>query len=501
MNKAYLSLERHFARLSSLNDALGILGWDKEVMMPAGAAERRAENLAILEGLRHEILTAPVMADLLGEADAGDDVWRIANLEQMRRQHTQATALPGDLVEASAQATARCEMAWRTAREESDFKSLEPHLAEVLRLTRESACATGEATGLSLYDALLDGFDPGTRQTDIDPIFTSLATSLPELIGAVLEQQKCLPAVVPPAGPFPVARQEALGRRLMQRMGFDAARGRLDVSAHPFCGGATDDVRLTTRYVEADFIPAMMGVLHETGHALYEMGLPAQWASQPVGQSGGMTLHESQSLLMEMQFCRSATFANWLAPQVRAGFDVADNTPGWDATSLHRHLTHVEPGFIRVDADEVTYPAHILVRYELEKALISGDLALADLPGAFNARLHALLGLHVPDDRRGCLQDIHWPAGLFGYFPCYALGAMTAAQLRNAACAANPAILPAIGQGDFAPLLAWLRQNVHGRARSATMPQIVQDATGKPLDATAYLHHIRRRYLERAPDA
>ncbi|MBS0965228.1 carboxypeptidase M32 [Acetobacter okinawensis] len=501
MNKAYLSLERHFARLSSLNDALGILGWDKEVMMPSGAAERRAENLAMLEGLRHEILTAPIMADLLGEADAGDDVWRIANLEQMRRQHAQATALPGDLVEASAQATARCEMAWRTAREESDFKSLEPHLAEVLRLTRESARATGEAMGLNMYDALLDSFDPGTRQTDIDPIFTSLAASLPELIGTVLERQKSLPAVLSPTGPFPVAQQEALGRRLMQRMGFDAARGRLDISAHPFCGGATHDVRLTTRYVESDFIPALMGVLHETGHALYELGLPAQWASQPVGQSGGMTLHESQSLLMEMQFCRSAAFAGWLAPQVRAGFGVADDAAGWDATSLHRHLTHVEPGFIRVDADEVTYPAHILVRYELEKALISGDLALADLPAAFNTRLHALLGLSVPDDRRGCLQDIHWPAGLFGYFPCYALGAMTAAQLRNAACAANPAILPAIGQGDFAPLLAWLRQNVHDRARSASMAQIVNDATGKPLDASAYLSHIRRRYVDRAPDA
>lgn len=333
MNKAYLSLERHFARLSSLNDALGILGWDKEVMMPSGAAERRADNLAMLEGLRHEILTAPVMADLLAEADAGDDSWRAANLEQMRRQHTQATALPGELVEASAQATARCEMAWRTAREESDFKSLEPHLAEVLRLTRATAVATGEAMGLTDYDALLDSFDPGTRQADIDPVFTSLAAELPELIGSVLEQQASLPALQPPAGPFPIARQEALGRRLMHHMGFDVTRGRLDVSAHPFCGGATHDVRLTTRYVEADFIPAMMGVLHETGHALYEMGLPAEWASQPVGQSGGMTLHESQSLLMEMQFCRSLTFANWLAPQVRNSFGVADNTPGWDAAA------------------------------------------------------------------------------------------------------------------------------------------------------------------------
>ncbi|MBO1325885.1 carboxypeptidase M32 [Acetobacter sp. TBRC 12305] len=510
MNTAYLSLERHFARLSSLNDAIGILSWDKEVMMPSGAAERRAENMAMLEGLRHEILTAPVMAELLAEAgvDASGDaapeetaLWRSANLAEMRRLHKRATALPQDLVEAFSHAASRCEIAWRSARENSDFPTLLPYLSEVLRLTRAVAAATGDALGLSPYDALLDGFDPGTRQSDIDPVFTRLRAELPELIGSVLERQAALPAATPLQGPFSVARQEALGRVLMRQLGFDMTRGRLDVSTHPFCGGATYDVRLTTRYDEADFIPAMMGVLHETGHALYDMGLPSAWVSQPVGQAGGMTLHESQSLLMEMQFCRSGAFARWLAPHARTAFDLPDTATGWGAENLHRLLTHVQPGFIRVDADEVTYPAHILVRYELEKALIAGDLALADLPGAFNDGIHALLGLRVPDDRRGCLQDIHWPEGLFGYFPCYALGAMAAAQFRVAACEQNPDILPAVGRGDFAPLLGWLRQNVHGRASSATMPQILRDATGKPLGADAYLAHIRHRYLDRAPDA
>ncbi|MFT9257404.1 MAG: carboxypeptidase M32 [Acetobacter sp.] len=505
MNTAYLSLERHFARLSSLNDAIGILSWDKEVMMPSGAAERRAENMAMLEGLRHEILTAPAMAELLAEAgvDAtGEDaVWRNANLAAMRRLHKRATALPQDLVEAFSHATSRCEIVWRSARETSDFATLQPYMAEVLRLTRAVADATGEALGLSPYDALLDGFDPGTRQSDIDPVFARLRADLPGLIASVLDHQAALPPAIPLHGPFPVARQEALGRVLMRQLGFDMTRGRLDVSTHPFCGGATFDVRLTTRYDEADFIPAMMGVLHETGHALYDMGLPAAWVSQPVGQAGGMTLHESQSLLMEMQFCRSGAFARWLAPHARTALAIPDTASGWDGANLHRLLTHVEPGFIRVDADEVTYPAHILVRYELEKAMIAGDLALADLPGAFNDGIHALLGLRVPDDRRGCLQDIHWPEGLFGYFPCYALGAMAAAQFRAAACQQNPDILPAVGKGDFTPLLAWLRQNVHGRASSATMPQILREATGRPLEADAYLAHIRNRYIDRAPDA
>lgn len=501
MNKAYQSLERHFARLSSLNDAIGILCWDKEVIMPHGAAERRAENLAMLEGLRHEILTAPEMAELLASADAGDDVWRRANLAEMQRLHTHATALPGDLVEASAQATARSEMVWREARQNSDFKTFLPYQQEVLNLTRQIATAKGEALGLSPYDALLDSFDPGTRQTDIDPIFTRLGAELPGLIAAVLEKQNSLPAPTPPQGPFPVPQQEALGRELMQQLGFDMTRGRLDVSLHPFCGGATHDVRLTTRYEEADFLPAMMGVLHETGHALYDMGLPADWLSQPVGQAGGMTLHESQSLMIEMQVCRSRAFVEWVAPLLRARFGTTDATPGWQTETLHRLMTHVEPGFIRVDADEVTYPAHILVRYELETAMINGDLALKDLPAAFNDRLHTLLGLTVPDDRRGCLQDIHWPEGLFGYFPCYAMGALAAAQLRTAAFGQDSRIAPAVAQGDFAPLMQWLRTTIHSRARSASMPEIIENATGAPLGAEAWQAHIRRRYLDRAPDA
>lgn len=501
MNTAYQSLERHFARLSSLSDALGILCWDKEVTMPHGAANRRGENLAILEGLRHEILTAPEMADLLARADAGDDVWRKANLSQMRRIHTHATALPGDLVEACTQATTRSEMAWREARRDNDFAGFLPYLTEVLNLTRQVADAKAGALGVTPYDALLDSFDPGTRQTDIEPIFTRLRAELPDLIAAVLEKQASLPSSKPLQGPFPVTQQEALGRKLMQQLGFDMTHGRLDVSTHPFCGGATHDVRLTTRYEEADFIPAMMGVLHETGHALYEQGLPEKWISQPVGQAAGMTVHESQSLMVEMQVCRSQAFVNWVAPLLRQSFGASETDAAWQPDNLHRLLTHVQPGLIRVDSDEVTYPAHILVRYEIEKALISGDLALKDLPGAFNDGIHALLGLNVPDDRRGCLQDIHWPEGLFGYFPCYALGALASAQLRAAAYQQDATIAPAIGEGNFAPLMQWLRTNVHQRASSASMPDIIRSATGASLGADAYLSHIRRRYLDRAPDA
>jgi carboxypeptidase Taq len=280
----------------------------------------------------------------------------------------------------------------------------------------------------------------------------------------------------------------------MTRLGFDFDHGRLDVSTHPFCGGIPDDVRITTRYDEADFASALMGVLHETGHALYERGLPEAWRRQPVGQSGGMTLHESQSLLIEMQACRSREFLSYAAPLMRAAF--GGKGPEWEVDNLHRLYTRVQPGFIRVDADEVTYPAHILLRYRLERALVSGDLALADLPGAWDEGMQRLLGLAPPNDAVGCLQDIHWFDGAWGYFPSYTLGALLAAQLFEAAREGEPEIAPAISRGEFAPLLSWLRANVHGKGRLVDTEALVIQATGRPLGTEAFLAHLRRRYLQ-----
>ena len=497
--QAYHALERRFARLSRLDGALGILGWDKEAVMPLGAAAERGEQIATLAVIRHELLTEPETGALLARAeqDAGGlDGWQAANLREMRRQHAHGAAVPAELVEAASRAATACEVAWRQARADSDFPGLLPLLAEVLATQRAVGEAKGAALGLSAYDALLDQYDPGMRQDFIDPVFAGLRDGLPALLGEVLEHQAALPAPLPLAGPFPVAAQQALGRRLMQAAGFDEGRGRLDVSTHPFCGGATDDVRITTRYDEADFSGALMGVLHETGHALYEQGRPRDWLAQPVGQARGMTLHESQSLLIEMQACRGDAFLAYLAPLLREVFgDDPALAPAWTEENLGRHYRRVRPGLIRVDADEVTYPAHVLLRYGLETAMIAGDLALRDLPAAFNDGLRALLGVAVPDDRRGCLQDIHWPGGAWGYFPTYTLGAMTAAQLFRAANEAEPGLEPSLARGDFAPLLGWLRRHVHGRGSQADTQAVIEDATGRPLDARVYQAYLRHRYL------
>ena len=491
---AYAQLSSHFARISALSNAIGILSWDHAAMMPAGAAETRAESMALLQVLRHGMATEPRIGDWLGdaEADASLGAWERANLREIRRQWTVDTALPADLVEASSKAISTCEMRWRQARADSDFAGLLPSLSEVLKLQREIGRAKGERLGLKAYDALLNDYEPGGRSQRIDALFDDLADFLPGFTQEALEAQARRPRPADPEGPFPVERQRALGLTMMKALGYDFERGRLDVSMHPFCGGADNDVRITTRYDEADFARALMGVLHETGHALYEQGRPQAWLNQPVGQARGMSIHESQSLLVEMQACRSREFLSYAAPLMREAF--AAEGPGWEADAIWRRYTRVEPGFIRVDADEVTYPAHVILRYRLEKALIADAMPLSALPEAWNEGMQALLGITPPDDRRGCLQDIHWPSGGWGYFPTYTLGAMSAAQIFEAACQAEPEILPGIGRGDFAPLVSWLRSHIHSQGSLLETDALMTAATGRPLDAGVFKAHLRRRY-------
>ena len=493
---SYRSLERIFSRIGAIKDAIGLLNWDAETLMPDGAADSRSEQLSTLEGIAHRLLVAVETGELLDRAGASDglDHWRRSNLREMRRIYLHAAAVPEDLVEANSRAVARAVMAWRQARKDNDFPALLPHLGEVLDRQRQIGQTKAAALGLSLYDALLDGYAPGVRQSRIDPLFANLRIELPGLIEKAQARQRGLPRVLDLRGPFPIDVQQRLGKKLMAAIGFDFDRGRLDVSRHPFCGGATDDVRITSRYDEGQLIGGLMAVLHETGHALYEQGRPEAWRRQPVGAARNMVLHESQSLLIEMQACRSRAFMEYLAPLLRETFQ--RDGAAWSADNLYRSVTAVRPGLIRVDADEVTYPAHVLLRYDLEKAMINGDVPLAELPAAFNDGMRELLGLTPPNDGLGCLQDIHWPSGAWGYFPTYTLGAMAAAQLFDTATRAEPDVLPAIGRGDFSPLRSWLRAEIHAKASSLEMDELLIAATGRPLRAEAFNRHIRMRYLD-----
>jgi carboxypeptidase Taq len=492
---AYDRLAARFARIGTIGEASAVLGWDAAAMMPPGGAASRGDQLAVLAGLAHGLLIAPEVADDLSEAEsaAPGENWAATNLHLMRHAHTRATAMPPDLVEAQARANAACETVWREARKQADFAMVAPYLERVVALVRETAQALGPGLGLSPYDALMDGYQRGIGAADVAPVFAEYETFLRNALPRVLERQARQGLPVAPQGPFPAATQEALCRRLSQQAGLDYGHARLDRSAHPFCGGIPSDVRITTRYDEADISGALMGVMHETGHALYERGLPSAWARQPVGEAAGMAAHESQSLIIEMQACRSDAYLAWLGPVLAETF--GGDPAAYEPANLARLWRHVRRGFIRVDADEMTYPAHVILRFRLEQALIAGDLAVADIPGAWNAGLHELLAITPPDDARGCLQDIHWYDGGFGYFPSYTLGAMAAAQLMAAARRNVAGLDDSLRQGDLSPLTSWLHQNVHGMGSLLGFNDLLRHATGKPLDPLDFQQHLTTRYL------
>jgi carboxypeptidase Taq len=493
---AYNTLEAKFRRLGAVEEAIAILRWDAAAMMPPGGAVARTEQLASLRGIAHRLLAAPEIADLLDAAEAAAGPlgpWPRANLREMRRRWRHAAAVPGDLIEASSRARSESEVVWRIARPANDFAMALPGLERVLELTREVAVAKAEALGTRPYEALLDQYEPGLSTSTIDTLFGEIAGFLPTLLEAALAKHALRPALPEPQGPFPIALQRRAALTLMERIGFDFGHGRLDESAHPFCGGTPDDVRLTTRYDETDLAKALMGTLHETGHAMYKRGLPAEWRLQPVGMARGMAVHESQSLFLEMQVCRSRVFAGFAAPILRDIF--GGSAEAWEPDALYRRQVRVQPGPIRVDADEVTYPAHIILRYRLERAALAGDLLPRDLPAAWAGGLRSLIGVVPETDRDGCLQDIHWYDGAWGYFPTYTVGALIAAQLFAAVKQAFPDITAQIGRGEFAGLFAWLRERVHSKGSLLSTADLVQEATGQPLGVAAFERHLRERYL------
>lgn len=461
-------------------------------MMPPGGGPARGEQLAVLAGLAHEMLTDPRVAEDLAAAQA-DGGWHAANLALMRRAHIRATALPTALVEASSRANSACEKVWREAKAQADFARVAPFLAEVVQLQRETARALGAALGMAPYDALMDGYQHGVAAADVEPVFAAYEAWLEQALPRAEAIQARRPAPVPLSGAFPIAAQRALCRAMAARVGLDFNHARLDESLHPFCGGTPTDVRITTFYDESNPAKALLGVLHETGHALYERGLPQAFARQPVGEAAGMAAHESQSLIVEMQACRSDAFLRFLGPALREAFGVPE--PVAAPENLARLWRHVSRGCIRVDADELTYPAHVILRFRLERALIAGELEVSGLPAAWNEGLRALLGITPPDDAQGCLQDIHWHDGAFGYFPSYTLGAMAAAQLMAALRRAEPELDAQLARGDLAPMIGWLSRQVHAQGARLGFLDLLRSATGKALDPADFTAHLTARYL------
>ncbi|MFZ2649889.1 MAG: carboxypeptidase M32 [Burkholderiaceae bacterium] len=490
---AYETLSLAWARMYRLAHLQSVAAWDSAAMMPPKGNEARASAMAKMEGLLHRMSTAPELAGLLDAAEGESlDDWQAANLREIRREWRLSNALPETLVQAQSLAGARCEHAWRTQRQANDWPGFLENFREVLRLAREEAHRRADRSSLTPYDALLDKYEPGTTSADVDRLFGEIQQWLPGLVRQVRQQQS-RHALVLPQGPFPKAEQRALSLEVMQLLGFDFQAGRLDESSHPFSGGVPEDVRLTTRYREDDFAQSLMGTIHETGHARYEQNLPRRWLGQPVAQARSMAIHESQSLSFEMQIGMSPGFVGLLAPLLASHFGAQ---AAFEPEALHRLLTRVEPGLIRVDADELTYPAHVILRYRIERALIEGDAQAEDIPALWDEAMQSLLGLSTPGNfKDGCMQDTHWSDGAFGYFPCYTLGAMYAAQWFATIRRDVPDLDARIAGADFAPLFDWLREHIWSQGCRWSTAELVQRASGEALNPLHLRRHLEARYL------
>lgn len=487
------SLEVTFTRLYRYAHFAALAGWDQAAMMPAKGNEARAAALAELQVLMHQTLTSKELAEQFqAVSESTLDETERASLREMRRQWQQANLLPERLVEAQSMAQSRCEYAWRTQRKANDWAGFLENFRKVVALSREEARHLSDAKGISCYDALMDKFEPGMRSTDIHRIFGDVKTWLPGLIRKTMDKQAD-ESVVQPQGPFPVAQQRALGVEIMNLLGFDFEAGRLDVSTHPFCGGVAEDVRITTRYNENDFMRSMMGIIHETGHARYEQNLPRDWVHLPLGQARSMGIHESQSLSFEMQLARSPDFLGLIAPLIEQhlGYQSA-----FEPANLAALFTRIQPGFIRVDADELTYPAHVILRYEIERALIDGEIEPEDIPALWDGKMLTYLGLDTHGNfQNGCMQDIHWPWGCFGYFPSYTLGSMYAAQFFARIRVGQQDLDAQVRAGNLSAVFDWLGQHIWTQASRWDTTELVTLATGEALNPSHYRRHLEHRYM------
>jgi len=497
---AYDSLLAHSRQRKFLEGTAAILSWDQETMMPPGGVEFRGDQLAQLAALGHRMTVEPQVGEWLDRADqamAGrlpEDAPERVNLREWRRDREKAMKLPESLVEELAKVTSVAQHEWAEARRHSDFARFRPWLEKILELNRRKAeCLGWNRAGGEPWDALADLYEKGMTATQVEAVFTPLERRLKDLVARIVGAPRR------PGDRFdrlelPEAQQEAFVRFAARAIGFDFERGRLDRSTHPFCGGShRGDVRITTRFKPSLALDALGSTMHECGHAIYEQGLPAEHLGTPMGEATSLAVHESQSRLWENQVGRSREFWQWMTPRLREFFAAA--VDGIDAEEMHGCANRVSPGFIRVEADEATYNLHVMIRFDLERRMLRGDLAVADLPAAWNARYQNLLGVTVPDDRRGCLQDVHWSMGAMGYFPTYTLGNLIAAGLFEAVKRDLPEVPAMFARGEFAPLHEWLHAKVHAHGRrhdAATLHRLV---TGREVSADPLLRYLEGKLL------
>ncbi len=484
---AFDDLMAHVRQTEALGQIAGRLGWDQETVMPEGAAPQRAEEMGAIEAVLHARRTDPRIGEWLAAIDEGalDDVGR-AQIRHIRRRYTRASRVPADLATALAQLTSRAQRAWAAARAADDFAAFRPVLEEVLALKRQEAAAL--ADGGDLYDALLDDYEPGARAADLQAMFDALRPRLVALRDRVLGASHQPPSL---SGDFAPATQMKLARRLARRFGYDMKHGRVDKAVHPFSSGSGLDVRITTRTSVDDPFNCIYSTIHETGHACYEQNIDRAYLLTPLGQGVSMGVHESQSRIYENQMGRSAGFARWLHGAMTEAFGPL-SIP--DPEDFHGAVNKLHKGYIRTEADEVQYNLHVMLRFDLERQMIAGTLAVADLEEAWNTRFEADFGYPVDRPANGVLQDVHWSVGLFGYFPTYSLGNVYAGCLWQAMAADLPDRDAQLERGNTSALTAWLGDRVQRHGGLFEPAELITRACGAPPSEEPLLAYLEDKF-------
>lgn len=496
--QAYSELTDRLQSTALLESCASVLGWDEQTYMPPGGAAHRANQLSLLAGLCHERATAPQIGQLLAEVEtsplaAPADSPIAANVREARRDFDRATKLPRRLVEELSHTCTLSQQVWIGARKQSDFKQFQPWLEKIVALKREEAQAVGYGKGVP-YDALLDAFEPGMTAADVTRLFGPMREELVKLIAAISASGR-RPHHEIITRRYPADAQREFSMAAAKQIGFNFDEGRLDTAAHPFCSGfGPGDTRLTTRYDEHHFPGAFFGTLHEAGHGIYDQGLDRSAYGLPVGSACSLGIHESQSRMWENFVGRSRPFWKHFYPRAQKAFPEALGPTA--AADFYGAINDVQPSFIRVEADEATYNLHILLRFDLERPLIAGDLKPADVPGVWNETFTKYFGITPSNDAQGCLQDIHWSGGMIGYFPTYALGNMYAAQFFAAASRELGDLPVAFARGEFAPLKTWLNEKIHRRGRQFRAQKLVELVTGEALSPQPLIQHLHQKFDE-----
>ncbi|MHA2610646.1 MAG: carboxypeptidase M32 [bacterium JZ-2024 1] len=491
----YEELRKHFYEVSVLSTIGSLLGWDQRVMMPPGGVKHRAEQIALVEKLIHQKLTDPHIGEWLDAVENSDLVSdpesvEAVNIRWWRWYYERENKIPGEWVEEFARTTTLAEKVWEKAREESNFPLFHPHLKKILDLVRQRA----EFLGFEKepYDALLEDFEPGLSTEILLKLFQPLSKEIPDLLRTITGSGK-KPDISILHRHYPREQQESFARMVIQTLGYDWSNGRLDPTVHPFeTKIGPGDVRITTRYYEDFLNAALFGAVHETGHALYELGLLPEHFGTPMGMSVSLGIHESQSRMWENFVGRSLPFWEFFYPKAQEYFLALQDVP---LATFYFAINEVKPSTIRVEADEVTYNLHILLRFELELALLRKELEVDAVPDFWNEKFQHYFGFRPPSDKEGVLQDVHWSGGMFGYFPTYTLGNIYAAQFFNQAKKEIPELEDLFRKGQFRPFLDWLRTKIHQQGKRYTAPQLVEKVTGTPPDPSFLLTYLKEKFL------